>query len=65
MMLDITDMLTKSASPFCGIIPGNAAITQGLVVLPFTFGETRENYRIEYIKIEVEDCENFLPCHPR
>jgi hypothetical protein len=27
------------------------------VVLPVTFGETRENYRTEYIKIEVADFE--------
>jgi hypothetical protein len=27
------------------------------VVLPVTFGETRENYRTEYIKFEVADFE--------
>jgi hypothetical protein len=57
MKLDITDMLTKSASPFYGLIPGNMAITLGLVVLPVMFGETRDNYRIEYIKFEVADFE--------
>jgi hypothetical protein len=57
MKLDITDMLTKSTSPFYGIVPGNAAIPLGLVVLPVTFGETRENYRTEYIKFEVADFE--------
>ena len=57
MKLDITDMLTKSASPFYGIVPGNAAIPLGSVVLPVTFGETRENYRTEYIKFEVADFE--------
>jgi hypothetical protein len=55
MKLDITDMLTKSASPFYGIVPGNAAIPLGSVVLPVTFGDTSENYRIEYIKFEVAD----------
>jgi hypothetical protein len=55
--LDITHMLTKSTSPFYGIVPGNAAIPLGSVVLPVTFGETRENYRTEYIKIEVADFE--------
>jgi hypothetical protein len=50
MKLDITHMLTKSTSPFYGITPGNATILLGLVVLPVTFGETRENYRTEYIK---------------
>jgi hypothetical protein len=50
-------MLTKSTSPFYGIIPGNAAIPLGSVVLPVTFGETRENYRTEYIKFEVADFE--------
>jgi hypothetical protein len=57
MKLDITHMLTKSASPFYGIVPGNAAIPLRLVVLPVTFGETRENYRTEYIKFEVADFE--------
>jgi hypothetical protein len=57
MKLDITHMLTKSTSPFYGIVPGNAAIPLGSVVLLVTFGETRENYRIEYIKFEVTDFE--------
>jgi hypothetical protein len=50
-------MLTKSTSPFYGIVPGNAAIPLGSVVLRVTFGETRENYRTEYIKFEVADFE--------
>jgi hypothetical protein len=58
MKLDITYMLTKSTSPFYDIVPGNAAIPLGSVVLPVTFGETRENYRTEYIKFEVTDFEN-------
>jgi hypothetical protein len=45
MKLDITDMLTKSASPFYSIVPANAAIPLGLVVLSVTFRETRGNYR--------------------
>jgi hypothetical protein len=57
MKLDITHMLTKSTSPFYGIIPGNAAIPLGSVVLPVTFGETMGNYRTEYIKFEVADFE--------
>jgi hypothetical protein len=57
MKLDITHMLTKSTSPFYGIVPGNAAIQLGSVVLPVTFGETRENYRTEYIKFIVADFE--------
>jgi hypothetical protein len=57
MKLDITHMLTKSTSSFYGIVPGNAAIPLGSVVLPVTFGETRENYRTEYIKFEVADFE--------
>jgi hypothetical protein len=57
MKLDITHMLTKSTSPFYGIVPGNAAIPLGSVVLPVTFGETRENYRTEYIMFEVADFE--------
>jgi hypothetical protein len=57
MKLDISHMLTKSTSPFYGIVPGNAAIPLGSVVLPVTFGETRENYRTEYIKFEAADFE--------
>jgi hypothetical protein len=57
MKLNITHMLTKSTSPFYGIVPGKAAIPLGSVVLPVTFGETRENYRTEYIKFEVADFE--------
>jgi hypothetical protein len=57
MKLDITHMLTKSTSPFYGIVPGNAAIPLGSVVLPVTFGETRENYHTEYIKFKVADFE--------
>jgi hypothetical protein len=59
MKLGITNMLTKSTSPFYGIVPRNAAIPLGLVVLPVTFRETRENYRAEYIKFEVADFETF------
>jgi hypothetical protein len=44
MKLDITHMLTKSTSPSYGIVPSNAAIPLGSVVLQVTFGETRENY---------------------
>jgi hypothetical protein len=57
MMLDITDMLTKSTSPFYDIVPGNEAIPLGSVLMPVTFGETRKNYRTEYIKFEVADFE--------
>jgi hypothetical protein len=57
MKLDVTHMLTKSTSPFYDIVPGNAAIPLGSVVLPVTLGETKENYRIEYIKFEVADFE--------
>jgi hypothetical protein len=57
MKLDITHMLTKSTSPFYGIVLGNVAIPLGSVVLPVIFGESRENYRTEYIKFEVADFE--------
>jgi hypothetical protein len=59
MKLDITLMLTKSTSPFYSIVPGNAAIPLGSVVLPVTFGETRESYRTEYIKFEVVNFETY------
>jgi hypothetical protein len=51
-----TSMLTKSTSPFYGIIQGNMAIPLGSVVLPVTFG-IRENYRTEYIKCKIADLE--------
>jgi hypothetical protein len=54
---DITHMLTKGSSPFYGIVPGNAAIPLGSVVLPVTFGESRDNYHTEYVKFEVTDFE--------
>jgi hypothetical protein len=57
MKLDITNMLTKSASPFYGIVPGNAAIPLGLVILLVTFGKIRENYHTEYIMSEVVEFE--------
>jgi hypothetical protein len=57
MKLDITHMLTKSTSPLYGIVSRNAAIPLGLVVLPITFGETRDNYCTEYVKFEVADFE--------
>jgi hypothetical protein len=57
MKLDITHMLSKSTSPFYGIVPGNVAIPLGSVVLLVTFGESRDNYRTEYVKFEVADFE--------
>jgi hypothetical protein len=47
MNLNITHMLTKSTSPFYDIVPGNAAIPLGSMVLPVTFRETWDNYRTE------------------
>jgi hypothetical protein len=55
--LDLTDMLVPSKSPFYGIVPGNAAHPLGMVVLLVTFG-TRENYRTEFIKLEVANFES-------
>jgi hypothetical protein len=57
MGLDITNMLTKSTAPFYSIVPGNAAIPLGSVILPVTFEESRDNYRTEYIKFKVTDFE--------
>jgi hypothetical protein len=57
MELDTTHMLTKSSSPFYGIVPGNAAIPLGSVVLPVTFGKSQDNYRTEYVKFKVADFE--------
>jgi hypothetical protein len=44
-------------SPFYGIVPDNAAIPLGSVVLPVTFRENWEHYRIEYITFKVADFE--------
>jgi hypothetical protein len=60
MKLNITHMLTKSTSPFYSIVPENAAIPLGSVVLLVTFGETRENYQVRSCGLR-----DFLPCHPR
>jgi hypothetical protein len=57
MGLDNTHMLTKGSSSFYDIVPGNAAIPLGSVVLLVTFGESRDNYRTEYVKFEVTDFE--------
>src|SRR5688572_26875798 len=54
MCLDVMDMLTPTDSPFYEIVPGNAAISLGQVVLPVAFG-TKEHYRTEYIRFEVAD----------
>lgn len=56
MGLDITNMLTPTNYPFYGIIPGNAAILLGQVVLLVTFG-TKEHYHTKYIRFEVADFE--------
>ncbi|CAN6179438.1 unnamed protein product [Urochloa humidicola] len=56
MGLDVSSMLTKTNSPFYGIVPGNAVVPLGQVTLPVTFG-TKENYRTEYINFEVADFE--------
>jgi hypothetical protein len=49
-------MLTKSTSPFYGIIVGNATVPLGSVVLLVTF-KTWENRCTEYIMFEVADFE--------
>ena len=54
MGLNVIDMLTKTKSPFYGIVPGNAVVPLGQVVLPVTFG-TKDHYRTKYIKFEVAD----------
>lgn len=56
MCLDVTDMLTPTDSPFYGIVPGNAAIPLGQVILPVTFG-TKEYYHTEYIRFKVANFE--------
>jgi hypothetical protein len=71
MKLDITHMLTKSNTPFYGIVPSNAAIPLGSVVLPVTFGESRDNYTPFYgivpsnAAIPLGGLRDFLPHHSR
>ena len=60
MGLNISDKLKPSKAPFYGIVPGNASIPIGIVVLPVTFG-TPDNYRTELIEFEVADFES--SCH--
>jgi hypothetical protein len=52
--VNLSTVLHRQQSPFYGIVPGNAAIPLGSVVLPVTF---RENYHTEYIKFKVADFE--------
>jgi hypothetical protein len=52
MGLDITKMLTPMMAPIYKIVPRNAAMPLGTVVLPVTF-RTHENYWTEYVKFEV------------
>jgi hypothetical protein len=54
MKLDITNMITRSTSPFYDIVLGNTAIPLDSMVLLVTFG-TWVNYRTKYIKFEVAD----------
>jgi len=56
MGLDVTNMFTPTNSPFYGVVPCNAAVPLGHVILPVTFW-TREHYRIEYIRFEVVNFE--------
>jgi hypothetical protein len=65
MKLDIADMLTKNTSPFYGIVPGNAAIPLGSVVLPvYLWGDKGE---LPHQVHQVRGCRlrDFLPCHPQ
>ncbi|XP_025822368.1 uncharacterized protein LOC112898212 [Panicum hallii] len=57
MGLDISKILTPSKALFYGIVEGNTVTPIGSVTLPITFG-TKENYRMEYIKFEVENFES-------
>ncbi|XP_034594620.1 uncharacterized protein [Setaria viridis] len=56
MGLNIIEMLTPTSSPFYRIVPSNAAIPLGQVVLLVTFG-TKKHYRTEYIRFKVADFE--------
>jgi len=54
MGLDITDLLTPMDKRFYSILLDKAAIPLGQVTLLVMFS-TKENYKTEYIKFEVDD----------
>jgi hypothetical protein len=55
MGLDITNILTKSNTPFYGIVPGNAAIPLGI--------SGQLSYRVRQVR--GRGLRDILPCHPR
>ena len=57
MGLNYMSQLTPSKAPFYGIIPGNSSTPIGSVTVPVTFGK-EQNFRMEYIKFEVDDFES-------
>jgi hypothetical protein len=64
MKLDITHMLTKSASPFYGIIPGNAAIPLGSGSCQLPLGISGQLlYRVRQVRSR--GLRDVLPCHPQ
>jgi hypothetical protein len=56
MGLNVTDMLTKTNSPFYGIVPGHTTVPLRQAVMSVIFG-TKENYHTEYLKFKVVDFE--------
>jgi hypothetical protein len=57
MGLNYMCLLTPSKAPFYGIVPGNSSTPIDSVTLPVTF-DTEQNFRTEYIKLEVADFES-------
>lgn len=57
MKLDCEGLMTPTCTPFYGIVPGEASIPLGQMILPVTFG-TAEKYQTEFIKFEVAEFES-------
>lgn len=57
MKLDCDGLMTPTIIPFYGIVPGEASIPLGQIILPVTFG-TPEKYQTELIKFEVAGFES-------
>jgi hypothetical protein len=62
MEFDFSKM-TACDEPFYGVVLGKVAYPIGRVCLPVTFG-TEENFRTEYLTVEVADFRVYAKCAP-
>jgi hypothetical protein len=56
--------LTKSDTPFFGIMPTKREYPLGHIYMPITFG-TPENYRTEFLRFEVARFDCGVQCYHR